>query len=99
MPELNAVGDLVLTDPAAMEALADPARLELLDDLRRAGPVTAPARRRDCGRVSRRSRRISVNWRRMAWSPRTTSGAGRRRARGSCSRFPRIPKDRRQPDG
>ena len=25
-----------------MEALADPARLELLDDLRRAGPVTAP---------------------------------------------------------
>ena len=41
MPELNAVGDLVLTEPAAMEALADPARLELLDDLRRAGPATA----------------------------------------------------------
>ena len=41
MPELNAVGDLVLTDPAAMEALADPARLALLDDLRRTGPDAA----------------------------------------------------------
>ena len=41
MPELNAVGDLVLTEPEAMEALSDPARLELLDDLRRAGPATA----------------------------------------------------------
>ena len=35
---LNAVGDVVLTDPEAMRALAEPARLELLDRLRRAGP-------------------------------------------------------------
>ena len=87
MPELNAVGDLVLTEPAAMEALADPARLELLDDLRRAGPgtISGLAARLRSGRS--RSGRISESWRRMAWSPRTTSGAGRRRARGSCSRF------------
>jgi DNA-binding transcriptional ArsR family regulator len=41
MPELNAVGDLVLTDPQAMRALADPVRLELHDRLRRHGPATA----------------------------------------------------------
>jgi Helix-turn-helix domain len=41
MPELNAVGDLVLTDPGAMRALADPVRLELHDHLRRHGPATA----------------------------------------------------------
>jgi DNA-binding transcriptional ArsR family regulator len=39
--ELNAVGDVVLTEPAAMRALADPARLSLVDRLRRAGPATA----------------------------------------------------------
>jgi DNA-binding transcriptional ArsR family regulator len=41
MPELNAVGDLVLTEPAAMRALADPLRLTLLDRLRREGAATA----------------------------------------------------------
>jgi DNA-binding transcriptional ArsR family regulator len=41
MPELNAVGDLVLTDPRAMRALADPVRLALHDRLRRHGPATA----------------------------------------------------------
>jgi DNA-binding transcriptional ArsR family regulator len=38
---LNAVGDLVLTDPKAMRALADPLRLALHDRLRRHGPATA----------------------------------------------------------
>jgi DNA-binding transcriptional ArsR family regulator len=36
--EINAAGDLVLTDPAAMCALADPTRLMLHDRLRREGP-------------------------------------------------------------
>ena len=40
-PSVNAVGDLVLTDPRAMRALADSARLALLDGLRREGPATA----------------------------------------------------------
>lgn len=40
-PEVNPVGDLVLTDPQAMRALADPFRLALLDRLRREGPATA----------------------------------------------------------
>jgi DNA-binding transcriptional ArsR family regulator len=39
---VNSVGDLVLTDPEAMRALADPVRLGLLDRLRRAGTATAP---------------------------------------------------------
>jgi DNA-binding transcriptional ArsR family regulator len=39
-PEVNPVGDLVLTDPQAMRALADPLRLMLLDRLRRQGPAT-----------------------------------------------------------
>ncbi len=43
MPELNAVGDLVLTEPEAMLALADPVRLSLLDRVRREGPATAVA--------------------------------------------------------
>jgi DNA-binding transcriptional ArsR family regulator len=43
MPELpvNPVGDLVLTDPQAMRALAHPGRLALLDTLRREGEATA----------------------------------------------------------
>jgi hypothetical protein len=41
MPELNAVGDLVLTEPEAMLALGDPVRLALLDRVRREGAVTA----------------------------------------------------------
>jgi DNA-binding transcriptional ArsR family regulator len=39
--EVNVVGDLVLTDPSAMRALADPFRLALHDELRRRGPATA----------------------------------------------------------
>ena len=38
---LNAVGDVVLTDPKAMRALAQPNRLALLDRLRQAGPMSA----------------------------------------------------------
>jgi DNA-binding transcriptional ArsR family regulator len=38
--DVNAVGDVVLTDPAAMRALADPFRLALHDQLRRRGPAT-----------------------------------------------------------
>jgi hypothetical protein len=38
--EINAVGDLVLTDPAAMRALADSDRLALHDRLRREGSST-----------------------------------------------------------
>lgn len=41
MPRLNQVGDLVLTDAGALRALADPARLAVLDRLRREGPATA----------------------------------------------------------
>jgi hypothetical protein len=40
-PLVNSVGDLVITDPQAMRALADPFRLALLDRLRRDGPATA----------------------------------------------------------
>jgi hypothetical protein len=41
MVEQNAVGDIVVTDPAAMRALAHGARLAVLDAVRRQGPVTA----------------------------------------------------------
>lgn len=41
-PRVNAVGDLELTDPAAMRALAEPTRLALFDRVRR-GPATVPA--------------------------------------------------------
>lgn len=41
MTQVNSVGDLVLTDPQALRALADPVRLALLDRLRREGPATA----------------------------------------------------------
>jgi DNA-binding transcriptional ArsR family regulator len=40
-PEVNAVGDLVLTEPEVMRALAEPGRLDLLDRVRREGPATA----------------------------------------------------------
>lgn len=40
-PEVNPVGDLVLSDPQAMRALADPFRLTLVDRLRRQGPADA----------------------------------------------------------
>jgi DNA-binding MarR family transcriptional regulator len=39
--QVNEVGDLVLTDPQAMRALAAPGAMALLDHLRRAGPATA----------------------------------------------------------
>jgi DNA-binding transcriptional ArsR family regulator len=42
-PSVNAVGDLVLTEPRAMLALATPARLRIFDTLRREGPLTAAA--------------------------------------------------------
>lgn len=42
-PELNDVGDLVLTDPRTMRVLADPFRLALIDQLRREGPAPAGA--------------------------------------------------------
>lgn len=41
-PRVNAVGDLEVTDPAAMRALAEPTRLALFDRVRR-GPATAAA--------------------------------------------------------
>jgi DNA-binding transcriptional ArsR family regulator len=40
MAELNAVGDVVLTDARAMRALAGASRLALHDALRRSGPAT-----------------------------------------------------------
>jgi DNA-binding transcriptional ArsR family regulator len=40
MTKFNAVGDVVLEDPRAMRALADPARLALHSALRRRGPAT-----------------------------------------------------------
>jgi hypothetical protein len=39
--ELNAVGDLVVEDPEALRAIADPHRLELIDRLRRGEPAEA----------------------------------------------------------
>jgi DNA-binding transcriptional ArsR family regulator len=42
-PLINSVGDLVLTEPKTMLALADPFRLQLLDELRRKGPLTISA--------------------------------------------------------
>lgn len=41
MAELNAVGDIVLSDPRAMRALADRSRLALHGALQRHGPATA----------------------------------------------------------
>jgi hypothetical protein len=41
MTLVNEVGDVVLTDPHAMRALADPAKLALLERLRRRGPANA----------------------------------------------------------
>jgi hypothetical protein len=38
---VNSVGDLVLTEPRALVALATPSRLRLFDQLRRDGPVSA----------------------------------------------------------
>jgi DNA-binding transcriptional ArsR family regulator len=40
-PRVNSVGDLVLTDPEAMRALAHPIRLALLDRLQLEGTATA----------------------------------------------------------
>jgi Helix-turn-helix domain len=43
MPEINAVGDLVLTEAGEFRALADPIALQLTDCLRRDGPAEAAA--------------------------------------------------------
>jgi predicted transcriptional regulator len=43
MPEINAVGDLVLTEAKEFQALADPIALGLTDRLRRQGPTDAAA--------------------------------------------------------
>jgi hypothetical protein len=40
-PRVNPVGDLILTDPEAMRALAHPIRLALLDRMQLKGPATA----------------------------------------------------------
>jgi DNA-binding transcriptional ArsR family regulator len=40
-PRINSVGDLILTDPDAIRALAHPIRLALLDRLQLEGPATA----------------------------------------------------------
>jgi DNA-binding transcriptional ArsR family regulator len=42
-PLVNAVGDLVLTEPRALLALAAPARLRIFDTLRRGGPLSVAA--------------------------------------------------------
>jgi DNA-binding transcriptional ArsR family regulator len=42
-PSLNAVGDLVLTEPRALLALAAPARLRIFDTLRRDGTLSPAA--------------------------------------------------------
>jgi predicted transcriptional regulator len=42
-PSVNAVGDLVLTEPRALLALAAPGRLRLFDTLRREGPLSRAA--------------------------------------------------------
>lgn len=39
-PVVNAVGDLVLTEPRALLALAAPSRLRIFDKLRREGPLS-----------------------------------------------------------
>jgi predicted transcriptional regulator len=51
---LNAVGDLVLTDPRELRALANPLRLMLFDLVRRHGPATSAelARRTEQDRAS-----------------------------------------------
>jgi DNA-binding transcriptional ArsR family regulator len=42
-PIVNAVGDLVLTEPRALRALAAPGRLRIFDTLRREGPLLPAA--------------------------------------------------------
>lgn len=42
-PIVNAVGDLVLTEPRALLALADPTRLRIFDTLRRDAPLSPAA--------------------------------------------------------
>ena len=51
-PRVNAVGDIVLTDPQAMRALAEPSRLALLDGLRREGPATAAKLSAEAGELA-----------------------------------------------
>src|SRR5262245_46513456 len=48
-PQLNAVGDLVITEPRALRALADPFRLTLFDLVRREGGATSTVLARRTG--------------------------------------------------
>lgn len=41
MPRVNELGDVEITDPQAMRALAHPVRMTILERLQRAGPATA----------------------------------------------------------
>src|SRR5690242_9301861 len=49
MADRTRLGDLELTDPRAMRALAHPVRLAILGQLRRHGPATATALAPDVG--------------------------------------------------
>lgn len=46
-PIVNVVGDLVLREPRAPRAAADPAQLRLFETLRREGPLSQATKRRD----------------------------------------------------
>jgi DNA-binding transcriptional ArsR family regulator len=47
--QLNAVGDIVVTDPRALRALADPTRLRLFELVQRRGPIDVDELRREIG--------------------------------------------------
>jgi DNA-binding transcriptional ArsR family regulator len=49
MPRINELGDLEITDPRAMRALAHPVRLAILERLQRHGPATATQLSSDVG--------------------------------------------------
>ncbi|MFF3411765.1 ArsR/SmtB family transcription factor [Streptomyces sp. NPDC002742] len=49
MPSNNRLGDIEITDPKAMRALAHPVRLAILDHLHRHGPTTATQLAPDVG--------------------------------------------------
>ena len=72
-PRVNAVGDLELTDPAAMRALAEPTRLALFDRVRRRARDGAGAGRVP-GRTSLRDPRSPVRARERR--PRLTTRRG-----------------------
>lgn len=53
LSRLNAVGDLVVTDPRALRALADPSRLQLFQLVQRLGPITCAALAAETGEDKR----------------------------------------------